>query len=156
MQNKAKRIISFMILVLWMGVIFSFSAKVATESGAQSSGVVRLIEDFLEKIFPKARNISAEEWHSFEILLRKTAHGVIYFVLGILCANFIASCAVHRKTVISAAICLIYAISDEIHQVFVPGRSGQISDVIIDFSGSIIGIYLFILIFRRLTDRRNS
>ena len=50
------------------------------------------------------------------------------------------------KLLSALTISLLYAISDEIHQLFVPGRAGQIRDVLIDFSGSLTGV-IFALIF---------
>ncbi len=47
----------------------------------------------------------------------------------------------------SCAVCLLYAASDEIHQLFVPGRSGEVRDVMIDFSGAVLGIALSMLVF---------
>ena len=73
------------------------------------------------------------------------AHFTEYFILGLLVYNMAHS--YNKKTYMSIIICIIYAISDEIHQIFVPGRSCQISDMIIDVSGALLGIYfLFILI----------
>lgn len=58
---------------------------------------------------------------------------------------------------ISSVICLAYAVSDEIHQYFVPGRSCELRDVFIDFSGSVLGIILIaiILIFFRNIKAKN-
>ena len=47
----------------------------------------------------------------------------------------------------NCGICLLYAASDEIHQLFVPGRSGEVRDVMIDFSGAVLGIALSMLVF---------
>ena len=52
----------------------------------------------------------------------------------------------NKKVYISIIICILYAISDEIHQIFVPGRSCQIFDMIVDCLGSITGIYLFYVV----------
>ena len=153
MQNKYKKILAFILMVLWMGVIFSFSAKVATQSSAQSTGVVEVIKGILEKIFPNTKSIDIEKWEVFETILRKFAHGFIFFILGILSSNFIIRCNFKHKIIISGTICLLYAISDEIHQLFVEGRSGQISDVLVDFTGSIVGICLFFVVINCLHNR---
>ena len=47
---------------------------------------------------------------------------------------------------IAFVLSVIYAVTDEIHQIFVPGREGKISDVVIDSSGSFFGIGLFVLL----------
>ena len=49
-----------------------------------------------------------------------------------------------RKYVLLASIiCIIYALTDEFHQTFIDGRSGQISDVFLDSSGSLIATVVF-------------
>lgn len=53
---------------------------------------------------------------------------------------------ISKKYLISILICIIYATSDEIHQIFVPGRACQIRDILIDSIGSITGVYLYKLI----------
>ena len=55
---------------------------------------------------------------------------------------------------ISFSLGLIYAISDEIHQSFIPGRSAQVTDVLIDTSGVIFGIVLVLLIYTLIKKKR--
>ena len=156
MHSRYKKIFAFILMVLWMGVIFYFSAQVATDSSAQSGGVVEIIKGFLEKISPPAKEFDIAFWDAFETLLRKIAHGFIYFILGILCSNFIIKCNIKRKITISLAICFLYAVSDEIHQIFVAGRSGQIGDVIIDSFGSVVGIVVFFVVSKWFFSRRKA
>ncbi|WP_245575523.1 VanZ family protein [Alkalicoccus chagannorensis] len=46
-------------------------------------------------------------------------------------------------------ICVVYAASDEYHQTFIPGRSGEVSDVVIDGIGAFVGISFYLLIRKR-------
>lgn len=46
----------------------------------------------------------------------------------------------NKAILIAISIAVIFAISDEVHQLFVPGRGGQIKDVIIDSAGALVGI----------------
>ena len=149
MSKNKKRILATIMLILWMGVIFWFSAQIAEDSTKQSMGIVEIIKNILGKLFPATESMSEEAWHHFENFLRKCAHGFIYFILGLLSCNFSKSYSFRFEKSIAVAICFIYAVSDEIHQLFVPGRSGQVSDVIVDLIGSLIGIVLFALIKRR-------
>ena len=48
-----------------------------------------------------------------------------------------------RSIAIAIAICVLYAISDEVHQLFVLGRCGQVRDVILDGFGSMVGIGIY-------------
>lgn len=78
----------------------------------------------------------------FNHMLRKGAHFFAYLVLGILMINGLSSSDIYGFKGIGLAIliCILYAISDEVHQLFDPGRGGQVSDVILDSAGAIIGI----------------
>ena len=78
----------------------------------------------------------------FNHILRKSAHFFAYLVLGILMINGLSSSDIYGFKGIGLAIliCILYAISDEVHQLFIPGRGGQVSDVILDSVGTIVGI----------------
>ena len=86
------------------------------------------------------------------------AHFTIYATLGLSVFSMFKMLIEKIKPVytviISTLFCLLYAISDEIHQTFVPGRSGQISDVILDTSGALLGIITAFLIIKLLRRRK--
>lgn len=44
---------------------------------------------------------------------------------------------------LALATCIVYAVSDEIHQLFVPGRGAQVKDVMIDSTGAFAGIIIY-------------
>ena len=83
-------------------------------------------------------------------------------ILGVL--SFLAVISYEKllfamRLAISCTVCLLYAASDEIHQLFVPGRSGEVRDVMIDFSGAVLGIALSMLVFLlicRIKKKRNE
>lgn len=56
--------------------------------------------------------------------------------------------------IFSLLICILYAISDEIHQVFVPGREAQVKDVIIDSGGAAVGIGVYLIINRKKNNTK--
>jgi len=78
--------------------------------------------------------------------------GVMLVGLGLLVVNMINNYN-NKSILISIIICIIYATSDEIHQLFVPGRSCQLLDILIDTIGSVIGIYLYKKILIRDTRK---
>lgn len=119
-----------------MLLIFIMSSFDATESTNQSNFIVNIITDIF-----KIENI---ELLSF--IIRKLAHFTEYLILGFLTINMLNKNDISKKYLISIIICIIYATSDEIHQIFVPGRACQIRDVLIDSIGSITGVYLYKLI----------
>ena len=154
MHNK-KRWAAFILMLLWMGLIFFFSAQEAPNSSRQSMGIVKIIKAVAEKVTSSAKDFDMSFWESIERLIRKMAHGFIYLVLGVLAMNYMMCFKRGKKELISALICFTYALSDEFHQLFVPGRSGQLSDVFVDFTGSVLGIILFSVLYRYFLGRRS-
>ena len=139
-----KKTISWFMVILWMALIFNFSHQPRENSNKLSTNITETIIEAIENITPN-KNINIR---SFNHILRKNAHFFIYLVLGILVTNALVHSGINKSKVIILAviICLSYAISDEIHQLFVPGRGGQVKDVIIDSAGATVGIGLYIKI----------
>ena len=135
---------------VWMVVIFLFSAQPADESTQTSLRVERAIcsvtiPGYLGKT-PEEQTALAQK---IEFPVRKGAHMTEYailtvFLLGVLGDIRITKQQFARAVLITAA----YASTDEFHQLFVPGRSGQITDVLIDTGGAICGICLVYVIIK--------
>lgn len=132
-----KNKISLLLVILWMIFIFVMSSFDATSSSNQSNFIVDIITSI----------INIKDIGLLSLIIRKLAHFTEYFILGILVINFITR--YDKKIIIAIILCIIYATSDEIHQIFVPGRSCQITDIMIDSLGSIMGIYLCKLITKK-------
>lgn len=129
--------LSLLFTLSWMGVIFYFSHQPGDESGALSGGVLESLEAVL--------SINLEPYHTF---IRKSAHFIVYFILGVFVVHTLFDFNVKPRQGIIIAIlfCLLYAISDEMHQTFIANRSGELRDVIIDTIGASVGIYIMTLI----------
>ncbi|WP_125154736.1 VanZ family protein [Clostridium rectalis] len=84
----------------------------------------------------------------FNVLIRKNAHAFEFFVLAILICNVLCKykISLNQGIIYVMFICILYAVLDEFHQCFVPGRSSSVKDVLIDFVGSIFGILIYILV----------
>lgn len=81
------------------------------------------------------------DWQDF--LVKKTAHFIEYYLLAVLIYRSLASTTTYtkRRLLMTALfLSLAYAISDEIHQSFIPGREPRIRDVIIDSSGILVAL----------------
>lgn len=148
MQKRTYQKYIIMILTLiWMGVIFWFSAQPATESAQMSGAVLGGLQKFLIDIpVFNSMLISGVAEH----ILRKGAHFLEYAVLGVLlllCANSNLS-EKWKKLRLPVALVsgILYACTDEWHQAFVPGRSAQVSDVILDGTGVCTGIIIVIAV----------
>ncbi|MGN1098562.1 MAG: VanZ family protein [Clostridia bacterium] len=152
-------IILWIIVIAVMIGIFCFSAQDATQSNQTSGGFARAVLG----IFPFFKNMDAaaqtELVTSIMTVVRKCAHFTIYAFLGFWLL-FLVRRYTNRKAVpITVAAAFLYAITDEIHQLFVPGRSGQFKDVCIDtagaFTGALIAL-LIIIVWRKLSKFAES
>ena len=148
MKINILRIILIMLLLCTFFIIFGFSSQNGDESGEISGRITKTI---LEKL-DKYNNIEEEEreliLHRAEIIIRKMAHFSIYTVVGLLLMAFLSTYEIKNKWgfVITIVIGILYAMSDEFHQSFSPGRTPKVTDVYIDTLGIIVGALLVILI----------
>lgn len=170
-MNKSIQKFFLLLALIWMAVIFSFSSRTGTES-THDSNVVGLtlgrifVSDF-EQLSEKEQLDIADK---MELPIRKSAHALEYALLGLLLTLGLYKGSNHLdKTVCDKRnlkkrelgvlflmkdtcfwknylgpwmISILYATSDEFHQLFVPGRSGQITDVCIDSAGAFLGVVL--------------
>ena len=138
------------LLILWMGLIFSFSNQTGTSSSSLSTKVLTRIAVTIDKDMTDEEIDEFVDKYSF--IIRKVAHLTIYFILGILIyINLKEYMKVTPALVIYSIIfCLVYASTDEIHQLLVNGRSGNIYDVILDTCGSTLAILISYYSRRRL------
>ncbi len=140
------RIILIILIFLWMNTVFGFSSQESESSTSLSLYVTSLfIKDVeLQKVV--------------EPIVRKLAHFSEYAVGGILFLGFFETFKISakKKIIFASIVGILYAITDEIHQLFVPGRSGAIFDVGIDTLGVIVGVILLkivLVICKKIKDR---
>lgn len=139
---KRKQILGILILV-WMAVIFFFSSQVADDSATLSGSITyRLLSIFYPAFlkFDPVRQI--ELLHQVNFFVRKAAHMTEFGILFLLCRAYQGEKYVFWQVLL---FCFLYAVTDEIHQAFVPGRGPAFTDVLIDTSGAA----LFSLLPRR-------
>jgi len=127
-------------VVVWMMVIFYLSHQPATESSRFSLSIAGWLMNFFFVMIP-GDFISIDQLHFY---LRKSAHFIAYFILGVLVLRAFVNSGVRgwKSVVYAFLVSFAYAISDEFHQLFVPGRAAQVRDVLIDGSGAFCGILL--------------
>jgi VanZ family protein len=143
---RKRQLISWAAVLLWMALIFTLSHQPATESSQLSSGITEMVVTALENFIPDA----AEQAELLQHIVRKNAHFMIYLVLGLLALNAVRAGGGRgiRYPIAALALCVVYAMSDEFHQLFIEGRSGEVRDVFIDSSGAAVGIVAFLLCSR--------
>jgi len=144
--------ISWIFVALWMGVIFAFSEVNGTKSTDDSRKIIeKTIEKTVEttdksgitNIHPENKDIKKVS-KSLDYPFRKVVHVLVYFVLALLVCNALyqSGLRVWKLYLISIIICVIYAITDEIHQLHTE-RSGEVKDVFIDSIGILIGNVIY-------------
>ena len=134
MVNKKKYILRWTMLVLWMCFIFYMSSRSGSESQEQSDLVLSILNFFGLQLNESIKNIAS-------FIVRKTAHVTEYMILYILIFRVVTLYSNTKKQNLIALFCMVlYASTDEIHQLLVPGRSGMVRDVFIDSIGGIIGV----------------
>lgn len=153
-----KSAIHIMITILVMVFIFVQSAMPGEMSGAESGIVIRFLSWIAGSL-----GIGSINSEAFSFFIRKAAHFTEYMILG--CCLYInlrdrsarktAGNSRHPADVASLRLCVyawvfgaLYAATDELHQRFVPERSGEIRDVCIDAAGVAAGVLIIWLIMR--------
>lgn len=148
--------------LVWMCVIFSFSAQTKEESSAVSESLSYRMVSSTGHFFHW--NLEDEQLQeiadTIEYFVRKGAHMAEYAVLSVLIFIWLGlwEMTLFRKCTTAFFASAVYAASDEFHQLSVAGRAGRVSDVLIDSSGALLGVLLFILCCKlvRMLRRRKS
>lgn len=126
------------LVVGWMICIFLLSHQRASESSELSGVITKFLYRLADRILPQVDF----DFSTLSMIVRKAAHFTAYLVLGILVMNGFRDKEIPAYKWLGRAlvVCVLYAISDEIHQLYIPGRAGQVTDVLIDSIGALIGI----------------
>ena len=154
--KKALKIIIILIaVILWMVGIYKLSGMSSNNSNGKSTDIISIfIEDALEitndygitSSHPNEQKIQRAS-QLINAPMRKVIHATVYFVLAFFIMILTNIVLDHKKYFLSVLIalilCVIFAGSDEYHQTFVVGRTGQLLDVIIDTTGGIVGILFY-------------
>lgn len=160
--------------MVWAVLVFVLSSQSASQSSGLSGRIVHAIRDLSGGVLPGGVDAV------LETLVRKSAHMFEYAVLGALlvwawrawtarvsrsCAHEVdgagGSVAVSARLPVGVVVwpfllAVAYAASDEVHQLFVQGRSGQFSDVLVDAVGAALSVALATIWARRVRVARES
>lgn len=140
---KIKNILNIILIIIWLFIIFSFSAEDATKSEHRSDEVIiNAVETITREEIPE--NQRQKIIDEYIVIVRKSAHFFLYFILAIIVFTLYKRIfGLNSKTFIYTIIfCFIYACSDEIHQLFINGRTARIFDVFVDTTGAILSTTL--------------
>lgn len=139
-----KKYIRLFLVILWMILIFYFSSRPAVVSNQQTGFIIRIFE-----LLGLDLNSMLGDMASFAV--RKAAHFSEYFILFLLWFNVLyGKFDLRRAIKYSIAAVFLYSVTDEFHQIFVPGRAARFRDVMIDLSG---GCFAALLRYLRLRTK---
>lgn len=141
-QNIHKAI-SVILLVAVMITIFCLSHQDSTDSAEVSGSVVSWLYELLKIDLPDGT-------------VRTIAHGCEYAALGFLMLNALRSFRQSFNPILSVLLSFFYAVTDEIHQLFVPGRAFQLVDLAVDLTGIILGTAAFIILVKIIKSRKEK
>ncbi len=133
-----KKNINLILVIIWMILIFIMSSFNGNDSSMQSNFIVNIISNIFN-----IKNIEL-----LSLIVRKLAHFSEYFILGILLCRYIND--INKLSSLTLLIGTIYALSDEVHQIYVPGRSFAIRDILIDTLGIILSIIIYKIIKKHI------
>lgn len=129
--------------ILWMIFIFVMSQTPGNDSSKQSNFIV----DIIIHILPIAKE-------TLSFIVRKCGHMTEYAILAFLLYKTLIP--IKKPLIKSFFFTFLYACSDEFHQLFIPGRAGQIRDVLIDSIGALIMILIIYFILKRKDKKIGS
>lgn len=135
--------LSTVVLLAVLTIIFVLSAQNGQDSSSTSGWVVEL----LTAIFGTMPE---------ENTIRTVAHFCEFAGLGFLFANFIFSLKNKPKPILSFSLSSLYALTDEIHQYFVPGRACQLIDWLVDTCGVVLGVVMFCILITIITKIKHK
>ncbi len=154
------RVSGIILLVAWMGIIFFFSHQTAQDSSEISGSFIEIVA---EKLYPDFENLSESEKAdvvaSFQFTVRKSAHAGAFALLGFFAFLTFVSYTRMRywlRIFWAAAVSLIYAASDEIHQHFIEGRSCELRDFLIDAAGITLSLLFWFGIVKAIGPWRRK
>lgn len=160
------RVVSVLLVAFVMWQIFSFSHQKASVSSEQSGGVTESIMGAVSDTFDELPQKDKETViDQLQHLIRKSAHFIIYFALGFLSCNMFYSFKMRmiKSGIIGLILSVGYAISDEIHQHFIPGRGCTFSDMALDSAAALAGIIVFaavalfiMAVIRKINEKRTA
>lgn len=153
------RIILVIAILFWMYIIFGFSAADAEESQSTSDKITEVIvETMYDGFYDRPQDVQEELWNQVSFVVRKTGHFGEYAILAMLITAFLLTFDLFREntgyTLLAVLFCAIYAVTDEVHQGFVDGRSPKVMDVCIDTAGAFVSAMICILLWRFISYMR--
>ncbi len=144
-----KKSIAYVLWLLWLFIIFYLSNQPGNISGGESSHLIYNTLHFIYTCLNLDTSHLTEFVNVIHNPLRECMHSLEYLILGVLTINLLIQTQVkENKMIITILFCFIYAATDEIHQLFIPGRTFEYFDILMDMVGTLIGTLITKLIWK--------
>ena len=156
------KFLTALLIIVNMFFIFHFSAEKASVSKVTSKNVTEKMLNVTVKDFKaKPEPVKKDMIKTTDSKIRTLAHFSEYTALGFLVALHLSLYKLSKikNALLSFAGCAMYSVIDEIHQIYVPGRSFQLSDILTDSAGSLLGILIIlsiIVISKKLFNKNKT
>ena len=154
--SKIKVLILGLLCVGWIVVIFYNSTRQGDVSQRSSKKVVKVISAFMD--IPQTTIESAStKFSTANLYVRKNAHFFQYLILSILMCAGLRQLKLYKSSGMFLVLFLLlfFSVSDEFIQGYIPGRTSNVFDIVIDFSGGVLGMILSRIILRILRNSKN-
>lgn len=144
--NLLRAILSILLLAVFL-MIFKFSGQDGEKSGSLSREITENLTKNVKYIQQLEESKKEEVLGKIEHFIRKLAHFSLYTLVGILAMSLMSTYdwKQRKRMGISFAIGFLYAILDEIHQSFIPGRAPLVGDILIDSLGVVVGTCIVLI-----------
>ena len=143
-KGRRSRSLSWLLLLLLMLIIYYLSSQPLEQTHQLSMSIAEKIyaaqSFFRLEGDPDSISVEKINW-----ILRKLAHFLLFCGMGIVSAYALDKTRLSwgRITFLTLMICTIYAASDELHQMYVLGRTPSLMDVLLDGAGAVVGIGIY-------------
>ena len=156
-KDKHIPILAWAAVLLWMAVIFYLSSQPAETSNGLSRGVTEMIIKSIDMIYPlDVETSTASDWiDRMNNIVREYAHAAVFLILALFVLGALRRSGMRgfRAFFAAFAFCVAYALTDEVHQIFVPGRAWELGDLARDLCGALLGLVLYSIASFAFTSR---
>lgn len=153
MSMRQYRLLLWAAVIGLMAFIFAFSAQKGPASEGMTQAAVMPLAELLAEVTEGGAGAVEAIYLVVGTIVRKIAHLLEYGLLGML-VHLLLMAYGHRSRWLAIAIAVAYAVTDEVHQAFVPGRLGTPVDVLIDAIGVTAGVFLTDMVRNICKNRR--
>ena len=152
-----KKNIKIALVIIWMILIFLFSHQSGTGSDGLTEKVINAGISINEKITGKEKtgNEKEELIKDVFVMIRKTAHFFEYLILTVLIVSMLKEFdfSMKKRVLIAFFISFLFSCTDEFHQLFIDGRAARFFDILIDFCGSVTGMFGYLIVSKFRKDK---